>query len=177
MSYLKGLQRTTPAGSDAQTFKQCTRTLCLPPTSLLYLWLRNKIRFANVVGTQKTRFLIKMNHKISHLKGFHRRTPDESGALASKQCIRTLCLPPTIFLSMWLRNKIHLAFVARITNRICGQEMNYKISHFKGVSEDNTKWVGCTSIHIVDKTHCLSGLPPTTFLFLWLRVFCGHIVH
>ena len=41
------------------------RTLCLPPTTLLFMWLRNEIRFAGVVGTQKTTgFLIRNEYKI-----------------------------------------------------------------------------------------------------------------
>ena len=44
------------------------------------IWVCFEIHFAVVVGTQITRFLIKMNHKISHLKGFHRTTPDGLGA-------------------------------------------------------------------------------------------------
>ena len=84
ISHLKGLQRTTPGRLGAQTFTQCIRRLCLPPAiTFFFVWLQNKIRFANVVGTQKTRFLIIMNHKISHLKVVQRTTSDKVGALAS----------------------------------------------------------------------------------------------
>ena len=70
-----------------------------------------EIHFAVVEGTQITRFLIKMNHKISHLKGLQYTTTYGSGALASAQSTRTLFLPPTTFLFMWLRNKICFAVV------------------------------------------------------------------
>ena len=67
MSHLKGLQWITPD-------EQGARALCVPPTTILLLWLRNKICFTFMVGTQLiiTRFLIKMNHKISHIKGFYK---------------------------------------------------------------------------------------------------------
>ena len=52
--WLEGLQKTTPAESGAQTFTWCTRTLCLPPTTFLFLWLRNKIHLA--AHTKITRF-------------------------------------------------------------------------------------------------------------------------
>ena len=110
-SHLKGLQRTTPDGSGALASIQYTITLCLPSTHFLLLWLRNTIHFAFMAGTKITRFLIKMNHKISHLKGLQRTTPDGQGALTSTQCTRILCLLPTTFLFVWLRNKIHFALV------------------------------------------------------------------
>ena len=94
------LQGTTPNRLGAQTsaFTLCNRTLCLPSTTFLSMWLRNKICFAVVVGTKKTRFWIKVNHKVSHLKGFHRTTPVESGAQPFTSCTRTFCQPPTSFL-------------------------------------------------------------------------------
>ena len=42
ISPLKGLERTAPSGLDALAFLQYTRTLCLPLTTFLILWLRNK---------------------------------------------------------------------------------------------------------------------------------------
>ena len=53
--------------------------------------------FTVVAGTKITRFLIKMNHKKSHLKGLQTTIPDGLGSLAFTQCTRTLCLPPTNF--------------------------------------------------------------------------------
>ena len=53
ISYLKGLQRTTGAGPGALASELCIITLRLPPNTFLFLWLQNKIHFANVVGTQK----------------------------------------------------------------------------------------------------------------------------
>ena len=135
MSHLKGLQRTRLNRLVAQTFTYCTRTLCLPPTTFLLMWLWNKICFANVVGTQITRFLINMNQKISHLKGFHRTTPDGSGALVSVQCTRILCLPPKSFLFLWFQKKNCFA--------------NVLGTQIKRVPQDNTRWVRCTSLCIV----------------------------
>ena len=64
ISYLKGMQRTTPNWLGA-------------------MWLRNEIRFAVVVGTQISRFSIKMNNKTSYLKVLQRTTtPSGPGALA-----------------------------------------------------------------------------------------------
>ena len=84
LSHLKGLQRTTPDRLRALSSTWYISTLFLPPTTIpLFLWLRNKIRFAYVVGTQITRFLIKMNHKISHLKGLQYTKTSGLGALAS----------------------------------------------------------------------------------------------
>ena len=83
ISHLKGFHGTKSDESGAQTFTYCTRTLRLPPTTFLLMWLWNKICFTNVVGTQITGFLMKMNHKISHLKGLQRTTPDVSGAQTS----------------------------------------------------------------------------------------------
>ena len=53
MSHLKGLQRTTPNGLGALASTKCTRTLCLPPITFLFLWLLNDIHFFVVEGTQK----------------------------------------------------------------------------------------------------------------------------
>ena len=53
-----------------------------------------------------------MNDKISHIKGFHRTKQDQSGALAFTWYTRTFYLPPKTFMFMWLRNKIHFAFMA-----------------------------------------------------------------
>ena len=52
----RGLQRTTPNRLGAQTSTLCIRILWLPPTTFLFLWLRNKIHFAVVVGTKTTRW-------------------------------------------------------------------------------------------------------------------------
>jgi hypothetical protein len=61
------------------------------------MWLRNKFCFAVVVvHTKITRFWIKMNHKVSHLKGFHRTTPAGSGAQTFTEGTKTFLLPPTI---------------------------------------------------------------------------------
>ena len=35
--HMKWLQKTKPDGLGALTFLQCTRTLCLPPTTYLFL--------------------------------------------------------------------------------------------------------------------------------------------
>ena len=106
LSHLKGLQRTTPDRLRALSSTWYTSTLFLPPTTIpLFLWLRNKIRFANVVGTQITRFLIKMNHT-----GLQRTTPGRLGA-------QTLCVTPTTFLFLWLQDKIYFAVMTG-THRI-----------------------------------------------------------
>ena len=74
MSHLKGLQWITPD-------EQGARALCVPPITILLVWLRNKIHFAGVVDTHKTTgFLIRNEYKVSHLKGLQTTTPDESGA-------------------------------------------------------------------------------------------------
>ena len=38
----------------AQTSTQCTRTMYFPPTTFLFLWLRNDIHFNGVEGTKTT---------------------------------------------------------------------------------------------------------------------------
>ena len=107
ISHLKVLQKTTPDELGALASAQCPRTLCLPPTTVLFLQLWNKIHFAGVEGTQNTTgFLIRNEYKISHLKGLQTTTPDGSGAQAFTQCTRTLCVPPTTFLFLRLRKKI-----------------------------------------------------------------------
>ena len=55
----------------------------MPSATFLFLWLRNEIHFAVVEGTKITTFSIRNEHKISHLKGMQRTTPDGSDALAS----------------------------------------------------------------------------------------------
>ena len=45
ISHLKWLQRTTPDG---------TRTLSVPPTTVLFMWFQNAIHFAVMEGTQTT---------------------------------------------------------------------------------------------------------------------------
>ena len=66
-----------------------------------------------------------------------------------EMCTRTLCLPPTTFLFLWLRNKTCFANVvgtqiARFSIRNEPQNIS-----FERDAKDNTKWVGCNSIHIV----------------------------
>ena len=101
-----------------------------------------------MVGTQISRFLIKIKQKISHLKGLQRTTPNESGALASAQCTRILCQPPTTFMFLWLQNDIHFANVVgtQITRFLIRNEPQ-NIS-FERVPQDNTRWVRCTNNHI-----------------------------
>ena len=92
-----------------------------------------------MVGTQITRFLIKMNHKISHLKGFQGTIPDESGAQTSIQCTRTLCLPPTTFLFMWSWNKIcFVVVVGTQKNMISGKKWTQNIL-FERIADNNTR--------------------------------------
>ena len=68
-----------------------------------------------------------MNHKISHLKGFHKTTPNRPGALTSTWYTWIVCLPPTTFPFLWLRNKIHFAFVADTEKKHdFGSELNTK---------------------------------------------------
>ena len=58
--------------------------------------LRNDIHFTVMAGTKNEQdFWSEMNHKISQIEGLQRTTPDESGELAFRQCIRILCLSPT----------------------------------------------------------------------------------
>ena len=76
------------------------------------MWLWNDIHFAGVEGTETTTcFLVRNEHKISHLKGLQRTTLDGSGAQTSTYCTRTLCLPSTSFLLLLLGNDIHFAGV------------------------------------------------------------------
>ena len=133
ISQIKGLHRTKLDESGEQTSKSCTRTLCLPPTTFLFLWLQNEIHFAVVEGTKITRFLIRNEHEISHLKGLQSTTPDGLGVLASKRSSRTLCLPPTTLLFMWFQNEIHFNVVegTKITSFLIRNEQ--KISHLKGL--------------------------------------------
>ena len=82
ISHLKVLHRKRLDGLGALASAWCIRALSLHPITFLLLWLRNKVCFANVVGTKTTRFSNKLNDKKSHLKGFHKTTPHESGAQA-----------------------------------------------------------------------------------------------
>ena len=78
---MRGLQRTIPVGLGALESTQCNKTLCLPPTTFLFMCLQNEIHFAVVEGTQTARFSIEINCKISQMKGWQRRSlEDESGA-------------------------------------------------------------------------------------------------
>ena len=167
MTYLKGLQRTALDEPGALASTQSTGTLFLPPTTFLFLWLWNEIHFAFMAVTKITRFLIKMNHKMSHLKGLQRTTPDESGALTSTQCTRTLYVPPTTSLFLWLRNYIHFTFMSydRHTTRFLIR-MNHKISHLKGLQKTTPDELGAQTSIQCTRLLCVS---PTTFLFLWLR--------
>ena len=81
-----------------------------------------------------------MNNKNSHLKRLQRTTPDRLSAQTFTQCIRTLCLPPTTILVMWLFNKISFANVGgrHTNNRIFNQNEPQDIS-FEKVAKDNTK--------------------------------------
>ena len=45
-AFVEGLQRTTPDRLGAQSSTYCTRTLCVPPTTVLFLWLMNEFFFA-----------------------------------------------------------------------------------------------------------------------------------
>ena len=92
ISHLKGLQKTAPNRLGAQTSTYCTRTLRLRPTTFLFMWLRNKICFADVVSTQITRFSVRMNHKLSHLKGLQRTTPCGLGAQTSTCSVLEHCV-------------------------------------------------------------------------------------
>ena len=169
ISHLKVLQRTTPDSLGALAFAQCTRTLCLPPTNFLFMWLQNKICFANVVGTQIMRFLIKMNHKISYLKGLQRTAPNRLGAQISTQCTRTLCQPPISFLMLWLQNKICFANVVGTQITRFSIKMNHKKSHLEGSHWTTPGESGTETFTQCTRTLCLT---PNTFLSLWLRIKC-----
>ena len=91
ISHLKVLQRTTLDGLGALASAKCLRTLCLPPTTFLFMWLGNEIHFPGVVGTQKTTgFLIRNEYKISQIKGFQRTALDGLDALAFTYSTRIL---------------------------------------------------------------------------------------
>ena len=81
-----------------------------------------------MAGTEKKHeFWIRNEHKISHLKGFQTTIPDKLGAQTFTQCTRTLCFPPTTFISLWLWNKMHYAVMAGTEkNMNFGSEMNTK---------------------------------------------------
>ena len=80
---------------------------------LVKMWLQNNIHFSVVEGTldKQRNFRSEMNHYIPHLKVLQRKPSSGAGALASTYCIRTLCLPLTSFLLLWLHNDIHFAVV------------------------------------------------------------------
>ena len=85
---------------------------------------------------------------MSQKKGLQRTAPDGLGALESTQSTRSLCLPPTTFLFLWLWNEIHFVGVEGThNNMIFDQNVQHNIS-FEKVAEDNTRWFGCTSIYI-----------------------------
>ena len=138
ISHLNVLQRTTPSGSGALAFLFYTRTLQLPPTTFLILWLLNKLQSAVVEGTQTTSFLTKMNNNISYMKGSQRITPSGLGALAFLQYIRILQLPPTTFLLLWLQDEIHFTIVegTQTTSFLTRNQQPYIL--FERVVEDNT---------------------------------------
>ena len=67
----------------------------MPPTSFLILWLRNKIHFAVIAGTQTTRFWVINNEQ--HNFSFEMDTEDKPDGQVHKhphsileQCIRLL---------------------------------------------------------------------------------------
>jgi hypothetical protein len=90
-----------------------------------------------------------MNHKISHLKWLQRTTPNKLGEKTSTQCTRTFCVPPTTFLFLWLRNKIHYAFMAGTQKTTFLVRNEHNIFHLKGLQTTISRWGGCTSIHTV----------------------------
>ena len=93
--------------------------------------------------------MIKMNNNISYLKGLQSTTPSELGAQAFIQWIKTLKLPPTTFLFLWLLNKLQSAgVVGRHKNNMIYEQNEQQNISFESVAEDNTFWAGCTSILI-----------------------------
>ena len=135
ISHLKGLQRTTPEESGAQTCIECTRIMCLPPTTFLFMWLRNKIRFAIVVDTHKTTwFLVRNEHKISHLKRIAEDNTRQVGEQTSTQRTRILCVPPSTVISLWLWNEIYFTAVEGTKTTTWFLIRNeHKTSHLKGL--------------------------------------------
>ena len=94
------------------------------------------------------------NHCASH--GTRLKTRNRTGT-------RTLYLPLTTSLFLWLRNDIYFAVVegAYSKNMIFDQNEQQNIS-FERVEEDNTRWVGCTSIH-----HTHTYKVPIMLRLLW----------
>ena len=112
---IKGFHRTTQEDvSGALAFLHSVLEHCVCLLQIfLFMRLRNKFHFTVVACTKITRYSIKMNHNISHLKGLQTTIiSDGLGALAFTQCTRKLCLPPTAFLFLWLRNEFYFTVVA-----------------------------------------------------------------
>ena len=143
ISHLKALQRTTPSGLEY------TRTLCQPPTSFLFIWLQKKNCFANVVGTQITRFvLIKTNHKISHLKGLQRTVSNIHIVYQNIVC-------PSYYFYLLMVVEINaLRCYGMHTNKHdFGSEIMNNM-----VTDDYNRWVGAQTSTQCTRTLCF---PPT----------------
>ena len=165
ISHIKGLQTTIPDGLGAQTFTWCTRTLVLPPTTYIFLWLRNKIHFSVVAGTQIETWFSSRNDEPLSIS-FERVVDNKTKWVGCTNINRTLVLPPPTFLFLWLLNKLPSAVVEGTQRTRFSIKMNNNISHIKGLQTTILRWVGAQTF-----TWCTSTLcwPPTTFLFLWLR--------
>ena len=146
ISHLEGLQSTTSSRSVALTSAWCTRTLCLPPTTFLLMWLWSKIHSAVMAGTQTTWFLTRNEHKIYYLEGFQRIFFFWLGALTSAWCTRILCYPPTTFLFLWLKSKLDFAVVVFTKITIFFIKMNTKYLIWKG-SNGKLFLIWCGSLH------------------------------
>ena len=79
----ESVAKKTPDGLSAKASTKCIRTLCYPPTTFLFMWLRNKFVLLMWKAHKQQDFGPEMKDKISHLKVLHRTILFESGALAS----------------------------------------------------------------------------------------------
>ena len=97
------------------------------------------------VCTQITIFSSKMNQEISDSKWYQGRTLLWLGAVASKNCMRTLRYPPTTSLFLQLKSKLDFGVRG---SHIFQQNAPRNLS-FKMVPKENLLLVGCSSLHIV----------------------------
>ena len=133
ISHLKELQGTTPSELGALTSIWYTRTLCLPPTRFLFMWLQKKIPFAAVVGTQITRFLIKMHQENSYSKWFQQENSLLVGCSSLHIVYKNLVLPSYHFFCScgWRVNLISVWWEVCTQIVIFLSKMHQEISYSK----------------------------------------------
>ena len=90
---------------------------------------------------------VKMNHKISHLKGLQRTTSDNFGALSTTYgTVRSLYVPPTTFYTCGCGMKMISLLWQAHKHYDFWSELNNNLSHLKGLQRTTADQSGTLSI-------------------------------